>query len=93
MQGSGIFDRKRNHVGKYFRVSYPSTYPSVSSRLAATAQEGAETQTRTTGIPCNQGGLELLKDQISESEAERVGKEALELLKAEECPTGVYDLY
>ncbi len=64
----------------------------VSSNLSALAQEGTQTQTRTTGSPCHQGGLENLKWEHLESEAERVGREALELLKAEECPTGVYDL-
>ncbi len=65
---------------------------SVSSSLLATAQDGTETQTRSTGSPCNQGGLEFLKRDVLEIDAERVGKEALELLKAEQCPTGVYDL-
>ncbi len=65
---------------------------SIASNLSATAQDGMESQTRTSGSPCQQGGFELLKEQISDEEAERVGKEALELLKAEQCPTGVYDL-
>jgi len=65
---------------------------SVASSLAATAQEGSEIQTRSTGIPCHQGGLELVNRELIEREAERVGRESLELLKAEECPTGVYDL-
>lgn len=65
---------------------------SVGSNLCATAQEGTESQTRTTGSPCRQGGLELLKEQMPGEEAERIGKEALELLGAEECPTGTYDL-
>jgi predicted Zn-dependent protease len=65
---------------------------SIASNLSATAQEGTESQTRTTGFPCRQGGLERLTEQISESEAERIGREALKLLKAEECPTGVCDL-
>lgn len=65
---------------------------SVASNLTATAQEGAEIQTRTTGVPCHQGGLELLNRELIEREAERVGRESLELLEAEQCPTGVYDL-
>lgn len=65
---------------------------SIASNLSSTAQEGTETQTRTTGSPCQQGGLELLKTQIRGSEPERIAKEALELLEAEQCPTGVYDL-
>jgi len=64
----------------------------VASNLSATAQEGTETQTRTTGFPCRQGGFELLNRATFQTDAERVGKEALELLQAEECPIGTYDL-
>jgi len=64
----------------------------VSTNLSATAQETTEIQTRTTGMPCLQGGLELLNRDVILREAERVGKEALELLQAEQCPTGTYDL-
>lgn len=64
----------------------------VTTNLSATAQEGLETQTRSTGIPCHQGGLEFLKKEDLEREAERIGCQALELLKAEQCPTGNYDL-
>ena len=64
---------------------------SVASYLKATAQEGTEIQNRTAS-PVHQGGLELLNREKLLNEAERVGKEALELLTAEPCPTGVYDL-
>lgn len=64
---------------------------SIASSLRATAQEGAQIQSRSTS-PCHQGGLELLNKDKIEREAERVGKEALELLTAEQCPTGRYDL-
>lgn len=64
----------------------------VTTNLSATAQEGLETQTRSTGIPSHQGGYELLRKEDLEREAERIGYQALELLKAEQCPTGNYDL-
>lgn len=64
----------------------------VATNLSATAQDGLETQTRSTGTPCHQGGLEFLKKETFERDAERVAAQALELLKAEQCPTGVYDL-
>jgi predicted Zn-dependent protease len=64
----------------------------IATNLSATAQEGLETQTRSTGTPCYQGGIELLEKETFEREAQRVGEQALELLKAEQCPTGVYDL-
>jgi len=65
---------------------------SIVSNLVATAQDGLEIQTRSTGVPCHQGGLETLSRELIEREAERVGRESLELLKAEQCPTGIYDL-
>eukprot|EP01037_Dinobryon_pediforme_P014576 gene14576-14700_t len=58
----------------------------------ATAGEGTETQTRTNGSPFTQQGLELLDRDVLKATAEIVGKEALELLKAEECPSGIFDL-
>jgi predicted Zn-dependent protease len=64
----------------------------VMSNLSATAQEGSEIQTRSTGIPSYQGGCELLNRTAVEQEAERVGRESLELLTADDCPTGEYDL-
>jgi len=67
------------------------TISSVASYLRATAQDGTETQNRSIS-PVNQGGLELLNKETLENEAERIGKEAVELLSAEPCPTGVYDL-
>ncbi len=64
----------------------------VTSNLAATAQEGAEIQTRSTEFPSLQGGVELLNRAQFEQDAERVGHESVELLSAKECPSGVFDL-
>lgn len=65
---------------------------SVASQLMATAQEGTNIQSRSTGLPCQQGGKELFEKTVFDQEAERVGREALELLEAEPCPTGTFDL-
>jgi len=60
--------------------------------LTATAQDGSETQTRTNGAPFRQMGMEMFaKDDLLKT-AERVGREALDLLTAENCPTGAFDL-
>lgn len=64
----------------------------VVSNLEAIAQEGEQTQMRSTGLPCYQGGLELLNQDLIEKEAQRVGEESVELLTADSCPTGLYDL-
>ncbi len=62
--------------------------------LNASASDGAETQTRTFGRGgvIRQGGLDVLDDVGFWSAAPRIGEEALELLAAPDCPTGVMDL-
>jgi predicted Zn-dependent protease len=62
--------------------------------MQATAAEGVEAQTRTFGghAFCRQGGLEVLDDFEFAGQAPRIGREALELLAAPDCPTGDMDL-
>ncbi|GIX49527.1 MAG: peptidase C69 [Candidatus Tectimicrobiota bacterium] len=62
--------------------------------LSATANAGAETQTRTFGGRgvCRQGGLEVLDQVGFRHAAPRIAEEALQLLMAPNCPTGVMDL-
>ncbi|MBK7976164.1 MAG: TldD/PmbA family protein [Deltaproteobacteria bacterium] len=62
--------------------------------LRASANRGDETQTRTfaAGQHCRQGGLEILDEVGYFAAAPRVAAEALELLDAPDCPSGVMDL-
>ncbi|NDD30237.1 MAG: TldD/PmbA family protein [Proteobacteria bacterium] len=62
--------------------------------LEATANEGAETQTRSLGGRGfgRQGGWESLERVGFLTAAPRIGEEALELLLAPNCPSGVMDL-
>ncbi len=62
--------------------------------MSVTANEGAETQTRTLGGYGNgrQGGLEILDEIGFHTEAPRLAGEAIELLSAPDCPTGTMDL-
>jgi predicted Zn-dependent protease len=62
--------------------------------LSATANAGAETQTRTFGGRgyCRQGGLEVLEPLGFRSAAPRIAAEALQLLAAPNCPSGTMDL-
>jgi predicted Zn-dependent protease len=62
--------------------------------LQASASDGTETQTRTFGRGgvIRQGGLDVLDDTVFWSAAPRIADEALELLAAPDCPTGVMDL-
>ena len=62
--------------------------------LTATANVGADTQTRTFGghAQCRQGGLEILDAVGFFDAAPRIAAQALELLAAPNCPSGVMDL-
>lgn len=62
--------------------------------MHATASEGVEAQTRTFGgrAFCQLGGLEVLDHFEFRQAAPRIGREALELLGAPDCPTGAMDL-
>ena len=62
--------------------------------LTATANVGADTQTRTFGghAYCRQGGLEVLDAVGFFDAAPRIAAQALELLAAPNCPSGVMDL-
>ena len=66
----------------------------VVPSLAASASDGGETQTRTFGRGgvIRQGGMDVLDDTGFWDAAPRVADEALELLAAPDCPTGVMDL-
>ncbi len=65
----------------------------VEPGVAAVANTGSQTQTRRSGFDsCRQGGLERLWSLGLRDEAQRVAEEALALLDAPECPTGVMDL-
>jgi predicted Zn-dependent protease len=66
----------------------------VVPTLSATANAGSATHTRTFGghAFCRQGGLEVLQDTGFLDAAPRIAAQALELLSAPECPTGVCDM-
>jgi len=78
-------DGDSGRIEQRFRFVYPS--------LRATANEGINTQTRTFGghAYCGQGGAEVLGRFGFGDAASRVANEALELLTAPNCPTGVMD--
>lgn len=62
--------------------------------LAATAADGDDAQLRTLGGRgvCRQGGWEVLADIGYAAQAPVVASEALQLLAAPPCPTGVMDV-
>lgn len=66
----------------------------TTMNFQATAQDGTETQRRSANGPvsrCFQGGLEWLKPEALIEKCSTIGREALELLKAENCPSGARD--
>jgi len=67
----------------------------VSSNFAVVAQDGGSTQRRSLNGPvarCQQAGLEAFDFEALYGECERVGREALALLAAEQCPSETLDL-
>ncbi len=63
--------------------------------LSATAADGANQQTRTFGGmrgTCRQMGMEFFDKWELLSIAQKIGEQAIELLDADECPTGEMDL-
>ena len=73
-------------VSQSFRTLVPS--------LSATANDGADTQTRTFGGRgyCRQGGLEILDRLGFQQAAPRIAEESIQLLLAPNCPDGTMDL-
>ena len=66
----------------------------TSPSMNVTANQGAETQTRSLGghSYCQQGGMEVLDAIGFTTDAPRIAAEAIELLTADDCPTGPRDL-
>ncbi|NEQ98412.1 MAG: TldD/PmbA family protein [Cyanothece sp. SIO2G6] len=63
----------------------------IQTHFGATAQDGAIVQQRTNNgfrAHCYQGGWELFPSPAIWEQAVQVGEQAVELLSAEECPTG-----
>lgn len=66
----------------------------LTPALEATAHDKGDTQTRTLGggAFCRQQGLELLEELSFDAQGRLIAEEALALLDAPNCPTGVMDL-
>ena len=63
--------------------------------LSATAADGSNQQTRTFGGmrgTCRQMGMEFFDEHEILANANRIGEQAIELLTADECPTGEMDV-
>ena len=73
------------HIRQQLRFLVPT--------MGATANAGVETERRTFGGHGygRQGGMEILDDLDFSSSAQRVSEEALQLLKAPNCPSDVRD--
>lgn len=63
----------------------------TSLHLGATAVQGSDSQSRSWG-PTGQWGGEVFSKERFQKEGQRVAKEALELLAAENCPSEAMDL-
>jgi len=74
---------------------FDQQYLMVSADYSAVAQDGSVTQKRTDGgllAKSFQTGMEVFNESDVLSRCRNIGAEAVELLTAEECPTGTMDL-
>ena len=91
---------QRTHTEQYFVSSagadIEQTFDYLIPHISVTANQGAETQTRSLGGQyngfCHQGGLEVLDSAKFYGAGKRIAKEAITLLEAPNCPTGHMDL-
>ena len=76
--------------GGRIRQTFHFTSPSMN----VTANQGSEAQTRSLGghSYCQQGGMEVLDAFGFTTAPPRIAAEAIELLTADDCPTGPTDL-
>lgn len=71
------------------------TFQKLALDLSASVSDGIESQNRSWNgafARCFQGGAELFDLKQIQDAGKKIGSEALELLKAENCPTGSMDL-
>jgi predicted Zn-dependent protease len=81
-----ILTSNGGRIAQTFHYTMPS--------MNVTANQGAETQTRSLGghSYCQQGGMEVLDAFGFTTDAPRLAAEAIELLDAEDCPSGPRDV-
>lgn len=76
-------------------ADFEQDFDIVVNSMAATAQLGSETQTRSLHGGrgnCLQIGSEYFQTDLALQDCEQISKEALELLTAEDCPSETCDL-
>lgn len=76
--------------GARIEQNFNFVYPSL--RATAAADGRAQTRTWGAGAYCGQGGVEVLSRFGFGDSASRVANQALELLTAPNCPSGVMDV-
>ncbi|MFN7729340.1 MAG: TldD/PmbA family protein, partial [Bdellovibrio sp.] len=90
-----MFVETHQHIVSTSGTDFSQDFMLWTTNFMATAQKGGETQRRSLNGPvarCIQGGAEILDREFLLAECTKVGREALELLIAENCPTGKMDL-
>ncbi len=90
-----IFTETHQHSVSSSGTDFTQDFLLWTTNFMATAQLGGETQRRSLNGPaarCIQGGAEIVDQDFLLEECEKVGHQAVELLTAENCPTGRMDL-
>ncbi len=71
---------------------FSQSFMYVGPAFRAIAQDGNIIQSRSYMDQCVQAGMEVFEEESVISRCEDICKDAVELLSAEECPTGTMDL-
>ena len=91
-QAYGIYAQTNSLLINSNGLEIEQDYDQMTFDLMSTASDAGESQTRSLGMMNAQAGWEKLDHDFLTRESQRIGNEAVELLTAEECPTGKYDL-
>ncbi len=89
-----LVESKQNYVSTN-GANFEQDFSLLSYGFKATAVDGTSVQSRSDGgflANSLQGGMEIFNQDKIENMLSTIGEQAVELLSAEECPTGTMDL-
>lgn len=87
-----IYAQTKSSLFSSTGMQIEQNFDQMTYDMTAIAQNGADSQSRSLGMMTAQSGWESMNANSLKAQAQRIGKEAVELLSAEECPSGEFDL-
>lgn len=91
-QAYAVYAKTSQSIFNSSGLEIEQQFDQITFDLKATAFDSGESQTRTLGMMNAQAGWEKINKDFLFQESERIGQQAVELLYAEDCPTGEMDL-